>query len=66
MLDLEAIRRRWWLNDADAYSETLRVYSGLLWGADDVRDLIDEVERLRTELARLRERSVPLDSEDVP
>jgi hypothetical protein len=46
-LDLEDIRRRW--ADADEFSGTLR------WNPI-VRDLVDEVERLRAEVDRLTPR----------
>lgn len=51
-LDLDSIRKRWWLGEMAAYS-------GLLWGVEDVRALVSEVERLRRELADLRARGAP-------
>lgn len=52
MLDLTTIRKRWWLDDLPAYS-------GMLWGIEDVKALLSEVERLRQEVADLRARSAP-------
>lgn len=50
MIDLQAIRKRWWLDDMYGYSH-------LLWGVDDVKNLISEVERLQQELIDLRRRN---------